>query len=177
MFQFVSWNQQKNIWFVSVWCLEPILKQPKQTELFGNKPKQPLMFWKIPKYALYQTVSVGLLFVLVQSKHRNSLFRHRSETTETNCFETNQNKPKQTGKTLNSLKKYQNKLSIKLFRLFFYLFRFNQNGETLCSGIEAKQPKQRFLFRIVQWLGRFQSKLWVKRQIGESRAWIENENR
>jgi hypothetical protein len=29
-------------------------------------------------------------------KHQNSLFRYRSETTETNCFETNQNKPKQT---------------------------------------------------------------------------------
>jgi hypothetical protein len=31
----------------------------------------------------YRTVSVGLLFVSVQSKHRNSLFRYRSETTET----------------------------------------------------------------------------------------------
>ncbi len=41
---------------------------------------------KITKYALYQTVSVGLLFVSVQSKHRNSLFRYRSETTETNVL-------------------------------------------------------------------------------------------
>jgi hypothetical protein len=32
-------------------------------------------------------------------------------------------------------------LSIKLFRLVFCLFRFNQNIETLCIGIEAKQPK------------------------------------
>ncbi len=31
-------------------------------------------------------VSVGLLFVSVQSKHRNSLFRYRSETTETNVL-------------------------------------------------------------------------------------------
>jgi hypothetical protein len=31
-------------------------------------------------------VSVGLLFVSVQSKHRNSLFRYRSETTETNIL-------------------------------------------------------------------------------------------
>jgi hypothetical protein len=40
------------------------------------------------KYAPCQTVSVGLLFVSVQSKHRNSLFRYRSETNETNvlCF-------------------------------------------------------------------------------------------
>ncbi len=43
----------------------------------------------MPKYALYQTVSVGLLFVSVQSKHRKSLFRYWSETTETNCLETN----------------------------------------------------------------------------------------
>ena len=38
------------------------------------------------KYAPYQTVLVGLLFVSVQSKHRNSLFRYRSETTETNVL-------------------------------------------------------------------------------------------
>ncbi len=51
-----------------------------------------------------------------------------------NCFKTNRNNPKFS-------KKYQNKLSIKLFRLVFCLFRFNQNMETLCFGIEAKQPK------------------------------------
>ncbi len=33
-------------------------------------------------------------------------------------------------------------LSIKLFRLVFCLFWFNRNIETLCFGIEAKQPKQ-----------------------------------
>jgi hypothetical protein len=33
-------------------------------------------------------------------------------------------------------------LSIKLFWLFFCLFRFNRNIETLCLGIEPKQPKQ-----------------------------------
>ncbi len=49
-------------------CFEPMSKQPKQTELFQNNPKQPKIFWKISKYALYQTVLVGLLFVLVQSK-------------------------------------------------------------------------------------------------------------
>jgi hypothetical protein len=125
------------------WCFEPISKQSKQTELFRNKPKQTetmLNFHKIPKYALYQTVSagllnrnietlcfgieakqpkqtiskqtktnsknqktpkfpekipkytsyqtvsVGLLFVSVQSKHRKSLFRYRSETTKTNVL-------------------------------------------------------------------------------------------
>ncbi len=33
-------------------------------------------------------------------------------------------------------------LSIKPFRLVFCLFRFNRNIETLCFGIEVKQPKQ-----------------------------------
>jgi hypothetical protein len=33
-------------------------------------------------------------------------------------------------------------LFIKLFRLIFCLFRFNRNIETLCFGIEAKQPIQ-----------------------------------
>jgi hypothetical protein len=37
-------------------------------------------------------------------------------------------------------------LPIKLFRLVFCLFWFNQNIETLCFGIEAKQPKQSFFF-------------------------------
>ncbi len=75
-------------------CFQPISKQPKQTELFRNKPKQPWIFWKLPKYTLLQTVWVGLLFVSVQSKHRNSLFRYRSESTKTNCFETNRKKRK-----------------------------------------------------------------------------------
>ncbi len=47
------------------------------------------------KSTLYQTVLVGVLFVSDQSKHRNSQFRYRTETTEINCFETNRNKQKQ----------------------------------------------------------------------------------
>jgi hypothetical protein len=59
--------------------------KPKQINTNQNKPKQTkktkqtgktLNFLKkIPKYAPHQTISVGLLFVLIQSKHRNSLFR------------------------------------------------------------------------------------------------------
>jgi hypothetical protein len=60
---------------------------------------------------------VGLLFVLVQLKHRNSLFRFRSETTETNCFETNgknPKKPEKTGKKRKNPKKQKNsKFSVK----------------------------------------------------------------
>ncbi len=38
-------TNNKKFWFVSIsfglfWCFEPISKQPKQTELFQNKPKQ-----------------------------------------------------------------------------------------------------------------------------------------
>ena len=54
--------------FVLFRCFEPISKQLKQTEMFRNKPKQPKIFIKISKYALYQTVSIGLLFVSVQLK-------------------------------------------------------------------------------------------------------------
>jgi hypothetical protein len=36
-------------------------------------------------------------------------------------------------------------LPIKLFPLVFCLFRFNLNIETLCFGIEARQPKQTFV--------------------------------
>jgi hypothetical protein len=35
---------------------------------------------------------------------------------------------------------------IKLFQLVFCLFWFNRNSETLCFGIEVKQPKQTFGF-------------------------------
>ncbi len=37
-------------------------------------------------FGLFRFVSVDPLFVSVQSKHRNSLFRYRSETTETNVL-------------------------------------------------------------------------------------------
>jgi hypothetical protein len=39
---------------------------------------------------------VGFLFVSVESKHRNSLFQYRSETTKTNCFGIEAKQPKQT---------------------------------------------------------------------------------
>ncbi len=63
--------------------------KPKPTETTLNLPK------KIPKYALYHTVSFALLFVSVQSKHRNSLFWYKTETnvlfrgeTSFGCFES-----------------------------------------------------------------------------------------
>ena len=69
-----------------------------------------------------------------------SVFRTYIETTETNRnvslqTETNQNNPKFS-------ERYPNILSFKLFGWVFCLFLSNRNIETLCFGIEVKQPKQ-----------------------------------
>ncbi len=45
-------------------------------------------------------------------------------------------------------------LSIKRLRLVFCLFRFNRSFETLCFGIEPKQPKQTCDFVRTWWTGR-----------------------
>ncbi len=72
VFQFVSWNKGKKFQSVS---------------MFWTYLETSLIFLqKTPKYALYQTVSVAFLFVSVQSRHRNSLFRYRSKTTEKNIL-------------------------------------------------------------------------------------------
>jgi hypothetical protein len=67
------------------------VNQPKQTVSKQTEKKEKTgktlnFLQKISKYAPYQTVPVGLLFVSVQSKHRNFLFRYRSETTKTNVL-------------------------------------------------------------------------------------------
>jgi hypothetical protein len=65
-FWFVS-SQNRTIFFLGLFrCFGPVLKQPKQTEL---------MVWGIKKVDIL-TITVGLLFVSVVSKHRNSLFRY-----------------------------------------------------------------------------------------------------
>ena len=70
-------------WSSVCFGIEP--KQPKQN-CFETNRNNPNFFEKIPKYAFYHTVSVAFLFDSVQSKHRNSLFRYRTETTETNVL-------------------------------------------------------------------------------------------
>jgi hypothetical protein len=62
-------------------------------------------------------------------------------------------------------------LSIKLFRLVSCLFRFNRNIETLCFGMEAKQPKQTFVSDSAETsfgssFGCFESKLVLKDTLG-----------
>jgi hypothetical protein len=78
--------------------------------------------------------------ITMSALHQNFQFRYRSETTKT----TISKQTEKTGKPVNFLKKYKNMLHIKLFRLVFCLFWFNRNTGNLCSGIEAKQPKQTF---------------------------------
>jgi hypothetical protein len=69
-------------------CFGIEAKQPKSTvsKQIQTNQNKPEFSGKIPKYPLYQTVSVALLFVSVQSKHRNTLFWYRSEITETNIL-------------------------------------------------------------------------------------------
>jgi hypothetical protein len=108
-------NNFSLFWFVLVCFGVSNLYRNKQNcfESNRNNPK----FSEQTKICSLSKCLVSLLFVLVQLKHHNSLFRYRSKTTETNFFETNQNKQTKTGKTLNFLPKEQNMLPIKLFWL------------------------------------------------------------
>jgi hypothetical protein len=61
-------------WFVLVcfglfWCFETYIKTTKTNRTVSKQTETTLNFLKIPKYALYETVSVGLLFVSFQLKH------------------------------------------------------------------------------------------------------------
>jgi hypothetical protein len=110
-----------------------------------NKPKKISVRTETNR----NTICFGFVSVcFVKPKTKNfglfpfvSVFRTFIETTETNRTVS---KPTET--TLNFQKKYQNMLSLKLFRLVFCLFWFNRNTATLCFGIEPKQPKQTFCF-------------------------------
>jgi hypothetical protein len=79
--------KNKKFRFVSVCCGVSTLLYIETTETnsVSKQTETTLNFLKNTKYALYQTVTVDLLFVSVQLKHRNSLFRYRTETTEQTC--------------------------------------------------------------------------------------------
>jgi|688.fasta_scaffold2729532_1 hypothetical protein len=58
--------------------------------------------------------------------------------------------------------------------MVFCLFRFNQNVETLCFGIEAKQPKKRFVSDSAETcfdssFGCFESKLVSKDTLAQTK--------
>jgi hypothetical protein len=73
-------------WFnpnIETLCFGLKAKQPKQTiskQIKTNRKKRKKPTKKIPKYAPYQTFSVGHLFVSVQWKHRKYLCKYRRET-------------------------------------------------------------------------------------------------
>ncbi len=134
---------------------------PGNQKNFGsnrNKPKQDLFrfcfgLFHETKNKKFRFVSVFRTYIETIETNRKcmlsiKLFRlvfclfRFNRNIETLCFgiEANNrnqlfwNKPKQTektGKTVNFLKKCQNMLHIKLFRLVFCLFRFNRNIENL----------------------------------------------
>ncbi len=79
----------------------------------------------------FGSIKTSKLSVLVwKLNSRNKLFRKKPKQT------------KKTGKPQNFLKKYQNMLHIKLFRLVFCLFWFNRNIKHLCFRIEAGRNKR-----------------------------------
>jgi hypothetical protein len=70
-------------------CFGIEVKQSRQTiskQTKTNWKKTKIFCKKYQSMLPNKTVLVGLLFVSVQSKHRNSLFRYRSKTTETNVL-------------------------------------------------------------------------------------------
>ncbi len=83
VFCLFRFNRNIETLFFGIEAKQTVSKQTKT----NRKNWENLKFSeKILKFAPYQTVSVSLLFVSVQSKHRNSLFRNRRETTETNIL-------------------------------------------------------------------------------------------
>jgi hypothetical protein len=101
------------------------------TRAFWLEPKQPETRSISVVFGLFREIKnkkfwfVSVCFRCFSENYQNMLFIKlfrvvfclEAKQPKTNCFETNQNKPKQTGKTLNFfLKKHQKKLSIKLFR-------------------------------------------------------------
>ncbi len=117
-----------------------------QTETNWNNPKLSEKYLNMLSIKLFRFVFCLCRF---NRNIKTRCFGIELETTETNCFKTNQNKPKQSETTRNNTQFYE-KLPIyapyQTVLLVFCLFWFNSNIETLCFGIEAKQAKQTFCF-------------------------------
>ncbi len=144
LFRFVSWNQKHfSVCFGLFQCFGPVSKQPKQTELCRNKPKN---LQKSFLLGVLETVNFFLGSNLNKPKlnlfwlfFRNqqiffrfvSVFCTGIETTETN-------------RTYGmGIKKVDILTNLLLFRLVFCLF---WNTETSCFDIKAKKPKQTSCF-------------------------------
>jgi hypothetical protein len=98
----------------------------KQTKkIFGsnrNKPKQDLC-----RFVLWNRKQTILVCLDVSNLYRNNWKKQ-------NCFKTYRNNPKFS-------LIYQNMLFIKLFRLVFCLYQFNQNIKTVSKWTKTNQNK------------------------------------
>jgi hypothetical protein len=152
LFQFVSRNQKTifSVYFGLFRCFGSVSKQPKQTELCRNKPKQTETNQKIskkrspwgsrnskffsrfePKQTETQSVSVVIRFFFAKTKNFFfGLFQ---------CFGPISKQPKQTELMVWGIKKVDILTNLLLFRLF-------RNTETPCFDIKAKQPKKTSCF-------------------------------
>ncbi len=118
------------------WMRKSRVSSKQTKEKFGsnrNKPKQDLFPVCFGLFRRPKTKNFGS-FRCFESIYRNNWNKQ-------NCLETNRNNPKFS-------EKYQNMLSIKLFRLVFCLFRFNRNIKTFSFSIEPKQLKKTVLKQI-----------------------------
>ncbi len=82
-----------------------------------------------------------LVFCLFRFNRNIGSLQYRTKTTETNSYKTNPNKPKQPKILWKNTKIFSPSYCFGCF----CLFRFNRNTETLCFGIEPKQPIQTFV--------------------------------
>jgi hypothetical protein len=90
--------KNKTFRFVSVFrtYIETTETNRTVSKLTETNQGTPKFSAKIPKYALYQTVSVGLLFVSVLSKIETLCFGIGPKQIVLKQTKTNRNKPKQT---------------------------------------------------------------------------------
>jgi hypothetical protein len=133
-------TKSKNFRFVSVF--RTYIETTETNRNVSKQTKTTLNFLKNTKICSLSNCFCWSLFVSVQGKHWNSLFQNRSETTETNCFETNWNKAKQIETILNFLKKYQN----MLFCVALLFVSVQSKYRNSLFRYRMKQPKQTFCF-------------------------------
>ncbi len=120
-------------------CFESNRNNPKFSEKYLN---------------IFSTTLFWLVFCLFRFNWNIEIrcFDIEFKTTETNCFETNRNKPKQLETTQNFMKKYQYMLTIKLFRLVSVCFGSFETPKVFCFVSDSAETS----------FGCFESKLVSK---------------
>jgi hypothetical protein len=139
--------EPKNQKICLFWCFEPISKQPNQQNCFEQTETNQNNSKFSQKYQNMLSIKLfWLVFCLFQF----------SRNIKTLCFGIEWKQPKQTVSKQTKTNRNNPKFSEKntkmcslsnCFRFLFCLFRFNGNTESLCFGINAKQPKQIICFR------------------------------